>query len=86
MTQELVVLVQLGTAGIAALTSLINLVVVFAKRKLDPSATQLLSTQFKEISRTNTRNNAYLKKLLSVVDKRLVSIDRSLSRLGSPPA
>lgn len=81
MNADSVPWVQLGTAAIAAITSLINLVVIFAKRKLDPTATQLLATQFKEISRTNSRTDDYLKQLLSVVNKRLVSIDKSLSRL-----
>ncbi|WP_193755275.1 hypothetical protein [Microbacterium testaceum] len=86
MTPEVVVLVQLGTAGVAALTSLINLVLVFAKRKLDPTATQLLSDQFKEISRTNKRNDAYLKSLMTLVNKRLGSVDKALTRLKSPTA
>lgn len=71
MSQELILLTQLGTALIAALTSLINLVLVFAKRKLDPTATQLLDVQFKEITRTNARNDRHLKEILSMLDKRL---------------
>jgi hypothetical protein len=70
VTPELIVLTQLGTAFIAGLTSLINLVLVFAKRKLDPTATQLLSVQFKEITKINARNDRHMKRLITQLEKR----------------
>lgn len=54
---------QVFTAVVAALTAVLNLLLVFIKRKLDPTAVQLLEMQFKEISKSNKRNSKILKQI-----------------------
>lgn len=69
------------TAIIAAVTAGINVLGLFLKSQLDPTAAKLLKDQFSEIKKTNKRTHDNMRILNELLSERLREVESTLTRI-----
>ncbi|MCI4012359.1 hypothetical protein [Brevibacterium sp. ZH18] len=73
--------INFGTAIIAAITAIINVLALFLKSKLDPTAAKLLKDQFSEIKEMNKRTSKNMKELNKLLNTRLREVESTITRI-----
>lgn len=81
MSADHLVLVQAGTAGIAALTAVINLSAIFFRRKVDPTQLQVIDDRAKEMAASNKRVTKLLSRANGEMLTQLTALNGKLGQL-----